>query len=130
MLRAALFAHSRRAAVAGSSCPWISVSLGGDIRGRAILALSCVPRREAMFRALVTSSILAATLAEAEAIRVGEPLPAWTKGTLEIHQLSTGAGNAALIRVPEGGARYEVVVLDEASLETPTVRAVYAFESR
>jgi hypothetical protein len=33
---------------------------------------------------------------------VGEALSAWTRGTLEIHQISTGRGNAALLILPDG----------------------------
>jgi len=34
--------------------------------------------------------------------RVGEVLPAWTPGTLDLHQISTGHGNAAFYRFPDG----------------------------
>ena len=33
---------------------------------------------------------------------VGEPLPPWTPGTLDIHQIGTGRGNAALLVFPDG----------------------------
>jgi beta-lactamase superfamily II metal-dependent hydrolase len=33
---------------------------------------------------------------------VGSPLSAWTPGTLDIHQIATGRGNAALIILPDG----------------------------
>ena len=33
---------------------------------------------------------------------VGSPLPAWTPGTLDIHQISTGRGNSALLILPDG----------------------------
>ncbi|MEO8032903.1 MAG: MBL fold metallo-hydrolase [Acidobacteriota bacterium] len=33
---------------------------------------------------------------------VGKALPAWTKGTLDIHQISTGRGNSALFVFPDG----------------------------
>src|SRR5689334_8766978 len=33
---------------------------------------------------------------------VGAPLPPWTPGTLDIHQVSTGRGNAALFIFPDG----------------------------
>jgi Metallo-beta-lactamase superfamily len=33
---------------------------------------------------------------------VGEMLPAWTPGTLDIHQIVTGKGNAALLLLPDG----------------------------
>lgn len=37
----------------------------------------------------------------AEAI-VGRPLPAWQKGMLDIHQINTGLGDAALLVLPDG----------------------------
>src|SRR5262249_20285371 len=33
---------------------------------------------------------------------VGQPLPPWTRGTLDIHQISTGRGNSALLVFPDG----------------------------
>lgn len=33
---------------------------------------------------------------------IGAPLPAWTSGTLDIHQIATGRGNSALIIMPDG----------------------------
>ena len=33
---------------------------------------------------------------------VDQPLPAWTPGTLDIHQISTGRGNAAFLIFPDG----------------------------
>jgi beta-lactamase superfamily II metal-dependent hydrolase len=33
---------------------------------------------------------------------VGQPLPAWTPGTLDIHQINTGRGNSALLIFPDG----------------------------
>ncbi len=33
---------------------------------------------------------------------VGEPLPPWSPGVLDIHQISTGAGDAALLVFPDG----------------------------
>ena len=33
---------------------------------------------------------------------VPSSLPPWTRGTLDIHQISTGRGNAALIVLPDG----------------------------
>jgi beta-lactamase superfamily II metal-dependent hydrolase len=34
--------------------------------------------------------------------QIGQPLPAWTPGTLDIHQISTGRGNSALLILPDG----------------------------
>src|SRR5580692_6755835 len=33
---------------------------------------------------------------------VGQPLPPWTPGTLDIHQIQTGRGNAAYFIFPDG----------------------------
>jgi beta-lactamase superfamily II metal-dependent hydrolase len=47
--------------------------------------------------------ILAAALTlQGQQPEVGKPLPVWTQGTLDIHQLSTGRGNAALFVFPDG----------------------------
>ncbi|MEA2237118.1 MAG: hypothetical protein QOC81_1842, partial [Thermoanaerobaculia bacterium] len=43
--------------------------------------------------------ILSNSLAAQE---VGKPLPAWSRGTLDIHQISTGRGNSALLIFPDG----------------------------
>lgn len=56
-----------------------------------------------MRRALALFALLAAGLAaSAQESEVGKPLPAWTRGTLDIHQISTGRGNAALLVFPDG----------------------------
>jgi beta-lactamase superfamily II metal-dependent hydrolase len=34
--------------------------------------------------------------------QIGQPLPPWTTGTLDIHQINTGRGNAALLIFPDG----------------------------
>lgn len=34
--------------------------------------------------------------------QVGQPLPRWTPGTLDIHQINTGRGNAGLLIFPDG----------------------------
>jgi beta-lactamase superfamily II metal-dependent hydrolase len=49
--------------------------------------------------AVSLASILAAPLA---AQTVGGRLPPWTPGTLDIHQINTGRGNAALLMLPDG----------------------------
>jgi len=33
---------------------------------------------------------------------IGEPIPSWSPGTLDIHQISTGRGNSALLIFPDG----------------------------
>ncbi|HUA60248.1 MAG TPA: MBL fold metallo-hydrolase [Verrucomicrobiae bacterium] len=46
--------------------------------------------------------ILSAGMAPAQTATVGAPLPAWTPGTLDIHQIATGRGNSALFVLPDG----------------------------
>ena len=48
---------------------------------------------------LLASSCLYGALAQGE---IGAPLPAWAPGMLDIHQISTGRGNAALFVLPDG----------------------------
>jgi len=40
--------------------------------------------------------------AVAPAQQVGDVLPPWTEGTLDIHQINTGKGNASLLILPDG----------------------------
>jgi beta-lactamase superfamily II metal-dependent hydrolase len=49
---------------------------------------------------LILISILFATICLAQ--EVGQPLPAWTPGTLDIHQINTGRGNSAFLLFPDG----------------------------
>ena len=42
------------------------------------------------------------TAAAASAQIVGQALPKWTPGTLDIHHINTGRGNAALLVLPDG----------------------------
>ena len=55
-------------------------------------------------RARLLGGALAAALAVVPlgAQTVGERLPAWSAGTLDIHQINTGRGNAALLVLPDG----------------------------
>ncbi len=46
---------------------------------------------------LIASQVFAQTAPEA-----GKPLPPWSEGTLDIHQISTGRGNGAFLRFPDG----------------------------
>jgi beta-lactamase superfamily II metal-dependent hydrolase len=48
------------------------------------------------------SLLLAAAAAKFTTAQTGTPLAAWTPGTLDIHQISTGRGNAALFILPDG----------------------------
>ncbi|HUR57419.1 MAG TPA: hypothetical protein VM029_06905 [Opitutaceae bacterium] len=64
-----------------------------------------------MVNVRLRSSLLAALLmvvagwleaASAAAPAVGKPLPAWQRGMLDIHQINTGTGDAALFIFPDG----------------------------
>ena len=45
---------------------------------------------------------ISAVVGLAQTATVDAPLPAWTPGTLDIHQIATGRGNAALFVLPDG----------------------------
>jgi hypothetical protein len=52
---------------------------------------------------LALAALFLAMGAQAQtAATVGAPLPPWTAGTLQIHQISTGRGNSALFILPDG----------------------------
>lgn len=51
---------------------------------------------------VLATAILIAALASATRGQVGAALPAWTPGTLDIHQINTGRGNAAFLMLPDG----------------------------
>ena len=53
-----------------------------------------------MTLALALSGLFASATLLAQ--RVGEPLPPWTPGGLDIHQIHTGGGDAALLIFPDG----------------------------
>ena len=57
------------------------------------------PRIAAVSLFCIASTALAWAQSEGE---IGAPLPAWTPGTLDIHQIATGRGNAALFILPDG----------------------------
>ena len=48
--------------------------------------------------ALLTLTLASAAFGQ----RIGEPLPPWTPGTLDIHQINTGRGDSALLVFPDG----------------------------
>jgi hypothetical protein len=52
--------------------------------------------------ALAAVLALSAAIGQAQTATVGAPLPAWTPGTLDIHQIATGRGNSALFVMPDG----------------------------
>lgn len=49
----------------------------------------------------ILATLLALTVS-ASAQQVGEPLPPWTPGTFDIHQINTGRGNSAFLIFPDG----------------------------
>jgi len=51
---------------------------------------------------------------------VNQPLPAWTEGTLDIHQINTGRGNAAFFIFPDG----TTLLVDAGALGNRTERHV------
>lgn len=51
---------------------------------------------------LLLTAILIAALASATRGQVGATFPAWSPGTLDIHQINTGRGNAAFLMFPDG----------------------------
>ena len=51
---------------------------------------------------LVKKFLYALLLAAATIAAADDALPPWTEGTLDIHQISTGHGNAAFVRFPDG----------------------------
>ncbi len=53
-------------------------------------------------RCLLPLVICAAIAARSQAQVVGDVLPSWTPGILDIHQISTGRGNSALLIFPDG----------------------------
>jgi beta-lactamase superfamily II metal-dependent hydrolase len=55
-----------------------------------------------MRRVAVGVLAASATAVSLGAQTMGERLPAWTPGTLDIHQINTGRGNAALLMLPDG----------------------------
>lgn len=65
---------------------------------------------------------LAATQTPASAkVQTGTKLPAWTPGTLEIHHISTGRGNAAFAICPDG-----TTILIDAGAQYPGTDALHA----
>jgi beta-lactamase superfamily II metal-dependent hydrolase len=62
------------------------------IRGFAGKARRCA--------AAVAAALVLATILRAQS--AGGALPAWTPGTLDIHQINTGRGNAAFLMLPDG----------------------------
>ena len=53
-----------------------------------------------LYKNVILLTFLLAAAAAAQT--VGTPLPPWTPGTLDLHQISTGRGNSALFVLPDG----------------------------
>jgi len=51
---------------------------------------------------LASAQTATSTIATPPAPEVGKPLPAWSRGMLDPHQISTGRGNSALVIFPDG----------------------------
>ena len=58
--------------------------------------------RFAVGAALLVVALVTGSLAQSGPFRPGDVLPAWTPGTLDIHQIVTGRGNAAFMMFPDG----------------------------
>src|ERR1700754_144445 len=61
-----------------------------------LFLFSCLASR-AQFPAATQSPATAQSIAS-----VGEPLPAWQEGYLDLHHINTGRGNAAFYILPDG----------------------------
>ena len=51
---------------------------------------------------LSLAAVLFLALSSISRGQVAQPFPAWTPGTLDIHQINTGRGNAAFLMLPDG----------------------------
>jgi hypothetical protein len=59
-------------------------------------------RRSVPRLAFLSISFVTVSLGQAEPFRQGDELPPWVLGTLDIHQIVTGRGNAAFMMFPDG----------------------------
>ena len=76
----------------------------------------------------ILASLFGLLTFSALAQQVGQPLPPWTAGTLDIHQINTGRGNSALLIFPDGTSCWStrvtaVICPREAPRRSPTPRA-------
>jgi len=69
---------------------------------------------------LLLTLIFFLTLAPGNSQTVNQPLPAWTEGTLDIHQINTGRGNSAFFVFPDG----TTLLVDAGALSSHTERHV------
>src|SRR5438309_9679887 len=79
---------------------------------------------------LASAQTTTSTVATPAAPEVGKPLAAWSRGMLDIHQISTGRGNSALFIFPDGttmlvdaGAAGDGVTMAEAEPRPDASRA-------
>jgi hypothetical protein len=59
-------------------------------------------RRSVFDLALLSIVCVTSSFAQGGPFRLGDALPAWAPGTLDIHQIVTGRGNAAFMMFPDG----------------------------
>ncbi|MDF9832621.1 beta-lactamase superfamily II metal-dependent hydrolase [Ereboglobus sp. PH5-5] len=52
--------------------------------------------------ALLVFAVAAIPFARAESVKVGDPLPPWSEGCLDIHHINTGRGESSFIIMPDG----------------------------
>lgn len=64
------------------------------------VAVPCSPARLAL--AVLGACLLLPGAFAATGVEVGQPLPAWQRGMLDIHTINTGTGDAALFIFPDG----------------------------
>jgi hypothetical protein len=72
------------------------------VRRKYSLAIMGRMLRKVLITALVLCLAVAEILTAQPDSRIGARLPPWTPGFLEIHQISTGRGNAAFFILPDG----------------------------
>lgn len=70
-------------------------------------------------RRFAAGALLALTAAAQPADPVGEPLPAWRAGELDIHHISTGSGNATFFVLPDG----TTMLIDAGDVDRASMRA-------
>lgn len=66
------------------------------------VALVIAPIGGADFRPLTAAPPVGADFSPPTAAQAGVAFPTWTPGTLDIHQINTGRGNASFLRLPDG----------------------------
>src|SRR5215210_1958807 len=77
----------------------------GGSRSAMLMAMSSPSLRSAMSKAISFGLLLSAVwfaTAAGRAQTAGDVFPKWTAGTLDIHHINTGLGNAAFLMFPDG----------------------------